>query len=373
MATVQVRAPFRLDLTANALRRLSTNAVDTYSAQDGFIRAHRGALVVVRQAKRDSPLDVRTLGNADFDAAALTVRMLQPEYDLRPFYRSVKAIPWLDAIATRMRGIKPPRYPTLWEAIVNAIIFQQVSIHAASAILRRVVEHLTKPIEHQGRKYHPFFTPEDFLAAKSKQLRSLGISEGKELALNTNADALINGTLQESELERMPTNEVLQRLIVLRGIGPWTAAVICLRGLGRLDVFPMEDSGVARALTDLSGDPSVNIGQILDVLGEQRGMLYYHLLLGRLESSGQLEFGGDVPPGLRPPVPPRPLALRPPRPGAPPQRRPGGPPRPGDKPPQGGGGPHRRRRGGRGGGGPNPGGGGPKPGGGPGGNRGPKR
>ena len=45
MATVPVRAPFRLDLTANALRRLSTNVVDTYSAQDGFIRAHRGALV----------------------------------------------------------------------------------------------------------------------------------------------------------------------------------------------------------------------------------------------------------------------------------------------------------------------------------------
>jgi hypothetical protein len=109
MATVPVRAPFRLDLTANALRRLSTNVVDTFSAQDGFIRAHRGALVVVRQAKRDSPLDVRTLGDADFDASALTVRMLQPEYDLRPFYRSVKAIPWLDAIATRMRGIKPPR------------------------------------------------------------------------------------------------------------------------------------------------------------------------------------------------------------------------------------------------------------------------
>ncbi|MBV8424710.1 MAG: hypothetical protein JO349_05935, partial [Candidatus Eremiobacteraeota bacterium] len=64
MATVPVRAPFRLDLTANALRRLSTNVVDTFSPQDGFIRAHRGALIVVRQAKRDSPLDVRTLGTA---------------------------------------------------------------------------------------------------------------------------------------------------------------------------------------------------------------------------------------------------------------------------------------------------------------------
>ncbi|MGH7716779.1 MAG: DNA-3-methyladenine glycosylase family protein, partial [Vulcanimicrobiaceae bacterium] len=252
--------------------------------------------------------------------------------------------------ATRMRGIKPPRYPTLWEAIVNAIVFQQVSIHAASAILRRVVEHLTKPIEHQGRKYHPFFTPEDFLAAKSKQLRALGISEGKELALNTNADALTNGTLQESELERMSTNEVLQRLIVLRGIGPWTAAVICLRGFGRLDVFPMEDSGVARAITDLSGDSNINVGPILDALGEQRGMLYDHLLLGRLESRGQLEYGNEAPPG------PRAAPLRP----APPPRRPG-PPRPGEKAPQDARGP-RRRRGGRGGGGPNPGG-----------NRGPKR
>jgi len=370
MATVPVRAPFRLDLTANALRRLSTNVVDTFSAQDGFIRAHRGVLVVVRQAKRDSPLDVRTLGTADFDPAALTMRMLQPEYDLRTFYRSVKAIPWLDAIATRMRGIKPPRYPTLWEAIVNAIVFQQVSIHAASAILRRIVEHLTKPIEHQGRKYHPFFTAEDWLAAKSKQLRALGISEGKELSLNTNADALLNGTLQESELETLPTNEVLQRLIVLRGIGPWTAAVICLRGLGRLDVFPMEDSGVARALSDLSGDPNTSVGPILDALGDQRGMLYYHLLLGRLESTGQLEYGGDVPPV------PRPFQARPPRPGAPPQRRPGGPPRPGDKPPQGRGPRRRRGPGGPGGGGgPNPrgGGGGGSGGSGGGGNRGPKR
>src|SRR5579872_1216368 len=199
MATVPVRAPFRLDLTANALRRLSTNVVDTYTAQDGFIRAHRGALVVVRQPKRDSPLDVRTLGAADFDAVALTVRMLGTDRELRPFYRAVKAIPWLDALATRMRGIKPPRYPTLWEAIVNAVVFQQVSIHAASAILRRVVERLSKPNEYQGRKFYPFFEPERILETKSKELRALGLSEGKELTLNAAADALTNRMLTEDE------------------------------------------------------------------------------------------------------------------------------------------------------------------------------
>lgn len=315
MATVPVRAPFRLDLTANALRRLSTNVVDTYSPQDGFIRAHRGALVVVRQPKRDSPLDVRTLGNADFDAAVLTVRMLGTDRDLRPFYRSVKAIPWLDALATRMRGIKPPRYPTLWEAIVNAVMFQQVSIHAASAILRRVVEHLSKPAEYAGRKYYPFFEPGDFLRARSSELRKLGVSENKELTLNAAADALTSGMLTEAELEAMTTTDALSRLMMLRGVGPWTAAVICLRGLGRLDVFPLEDSGVARSLADLSGQANASVPQILDVLGEQRGMLYYHLLLGRLESQGTLERS-DVAPAprpFRPKTPPPPPRGRPPR------------------------------------------------------------
>src|SRR5579872_5281812 len=236
MATVPVRAPFRLDLTASALRRLSTNAVDTYTPQDGFIRAHRGALVVVRQLKRDSPLDVRTLGTADFDAAALAVRMLQPDRDLRPFYRSVKAIPWLDALATRMRGIKPPRYPTLWEALVNAVMFQQVSIHAASAILRRVVEALSRPTEYQGRKFFPFFEPQTFLQTKNAELSKLGVTENKMLTLNACADALTSGMLLESDLEAMTTNDALARLMTLRGIGPWTAAVVCLRGLGRLDV-----------------------------------------------------------------------------------------------------------------------------------------
>lgn len=317
--------------------------VDTYSAQDGFIRAHRGALVVVRQAKRDSPLDVRTLGTADFDAAALTVRMLGPEYDLHPFYRAVKAIPWLDALATRMRGIKPPRYPTLWEAIVNAVVFQQVSIHAASAILARIVTYLAKPIEYQGRKYYPFFSPEDFLRAKSSELRKLGISEGKELTLNGSADALLTGTLQEEELERMSTVDVTSRLMMLRGIGPWTAAVICLRGLRRLDVFPMEDSGAQRAIAELSGDANVNVVPILDILGEQRGMLYYHLLLGRLETRGQIEYGGDAPPAFRAPQP-APRRPGPPRPGMPAPQR-GRPPR--RKRGPGPGGPGGPRRGGR--------------------------
>jgi len=315
MATLPVRAPFRLDLTANALRRLSINVVDTYSVADGYLRAHRGAVVLVRQAKRDSPLDVRALGTADFDPVALVARMLGTDCDLRPYYRAVKAIPWLDALATRMRGIKPPRYPTLWEAIVNAVVFQQLSIHAASAILRRIVERLGTRVEHQGRTLYGFFDPAAFLGADPEALRALGLSTNKSAALRAHAEVLIEGGLPEGELERLSTDQVLGRLMTLRGVGPWTAAVIALRGLGRLDVFPLEDTGVAASLKAISGDESVDVGKILTILGPQRGMLYYHLLLGRLESRGALEASDAVQPARPAPAPlPRPPVNRqPPR------------------------------------------------------------
>ena len=271
------------------MRRLSTNVVDQFAPAEGFVRAHRGVLIVVRQPKRDSPLDVLVLGEADFDARALVARMLGTDRDLRPFYRAVKAVPWLDALAGRMRGIKPPRYPTLWEAIVNAVVFQQVSIHAASAILRRVVEALAPPVEHQGRRLYPFFEPGELLRADAERLRKLGLSVNKVQTLRAIAELMEGGGLGEIGLAELSTAEAMARLMTLKGIGPWTAAVICLRGLGRLDVFPMDDSGVARAMREMAGDQGFDLQKILEILGPQRGMLYYHLLLGRLEAGGLLE------------------------------------------------------------------------------------
>jgi DNA-3-methyladenine glycosylase II len=86
----------------------------------------------------------------------------------------------------------------------------------------------------------------------------------------------------------LPTTELLAQLATQRGIGPWTAAVIALRGFGRLDLFPMNDSGVARAIRDLSGGIAVDVPALLVQLGEQRGMLYYHLLLARLAARGDV-------------------------------------------------------------------------------------
>jgi DNA-3-methyladenine glycosylase II len=117
------------------------------------------------------------------------------------------------------------------------------------------------------------------------------LSINKVTSLRTVARAVLEGTIDEAALMLLPTAELMTSLAAHRGIGPWTAAVIALRGFGRLDLFPMNDSGVARSVKDLSGRTDVNVEELLARLGAQRGMLYYHLLLGRLVARGEVELG----------------------------------------------------------------------------------
>ena len=290
---VPVAEPYRLDLTVSVLRRLSTNLVDVLTPQGVYLRALGDALapMLVRvSSQQRGRLFVTLEGERRGHLRALETvrRMLGTDRTLREFDRGAARIPWLRPLALRMRGVKPPRYPTLWEACVNAIVFQQVSIHAASAILRRYVVTLGSPIElRDGPALHAFPDTEVTLRANDDVLRTAGLSTNKIAALRRVAETLVSGTLDERMLEERSSVEAAAMLRSIKGIGPWTATVVLLRGLGRLDVFPMNDSGVAGGLAFVGGSQP-ELENVLDVLGSQRGMLYYHLLLARLEARGEL-------------------------------------------------------------------------------------
>ncbi|MCC6474763.1 MAG: DNA-3-methyladenine glycosylase 2 family protein [Burkholderiales bacterium] len=290
--TIAVRVPYRLDLTVSALRRLPTNPVDVLSPGGAYVRVLDG---MGSAALRVEQVDARRLVvEIDGDRRehrrllALVRRMLGVEVDLGRFNRSASRIPWLRPLARRMRGVKPPRYPTLWEACVNAIVFQQVSVIAASAIMRRFVATLGKPRERFGARLYAFPDPASVRNARAARLRAAGLSDGKLATLRRVADALDTGSLDEAALEQRPSPEAAALLCGIKGIGPWTAAVVLLRGLGRLDVFPANDSGVARNLAMLVAATPLEVEAVLETLGPQRGMLYYHLLLARLEARSEL-------------------------------------------------------------------------------------
>lgn len=283
--SLPVLPPFRLDLTVEALRRLASNVVDVIGSDGTFYRALRddkgAALLAVRQ--RDGrTIEVRATGRNSERWLATVGRMLGTRVNLRAWYECAAQIAWLAPIANALRGLRPPRYPTLWEACAHAILFQQISIHAAAAIMRRAVETLGESLTVGSVRCVAFPPPSRWLEASDECLRTAGISANKIAHLRAAAQAVTDGTLAEEELEQLSTPDAAARLCAVRGIGSWSASVVLLRGLGRLDTFPLRDSGVARSLTLLSGAVNIDQHELLERLGDMRGMLYYHLLLGRL-------------------------------------------------------------------------------------------
>src|SRR5579864_3732832 len=102
------------------------------------------------------------------------------------------------------------------------------------------------------------------------------------------AEAIESGALDAATLERCTSPDAAAMLRGIKGIGPWTATIILLRGLGRLDVFPGNDASVASNIALAAGSAPLDVPRVLDALGPQRGMLYFHLLLGRLEARGDI-------------------------------------------------------------------------------------
>ena len=287
---LQVATPYRLDLTVSALRRTSANLVDIYTSDGRYLRALGGSarpvIVSVTQPRADT-LSVSVVGGEVEPALASVRRMLGVERDLSTFHRRARPIPWLAPLAQRMRGLKPPRYPGLFEACANAILFQQVSLQAASAIMQRLILALGTPVEHEGVPLAVFPSPQRILDADDAELRAAGVSAAKAATLRRAGEAVASGALTETMLDERSSADAALALRSIKGIGPWTATVILLRGLGRLDVFPGGDSSVAANLALVAG-ADVDAAEAAEMLGSQRGMLYFHLLLARLEARGEV-------------------------------------------------------------------------------------
>lgn len=250
------------------------------------MRALRGsdgdlAIVEVSQPRHDT-LDVRITGARAERYLPTVAAMLGTDVDLRDWYRRVKPVPWLARLAKDLSGLKPPRYPQLWEALCHGIIFQQLSIVAAATIMRRFVMRFSKPLTIDSVILYPFPRPDLIQSARASALQSVGLSRMKAAYLKDAARSVLSSSISVASIEALPTDKALAALQSVRGIGRWSAAVVLLRGFGRLDVFPPLDAGASRSMKLLSANPKVDAAKLLQALDGSRGMLYFHLLLGSM-------------------------------------------------------------------------------------------
>jgi DNA-3-methyladenine glycosylase II len=305
--TLPAVPPFDLHATVEAMRRRPNNLAEVW--RDGEYRRvlageNGPALFGVRQVAPDR-IAIRALGSQLDDsrlepATATLAAMVGAHVDLAGAQARARRVPELVPLVEALAGMKPPRFPSLWETLLAVIPFQQVSLAAGVAILNRLIEAIGPRIDYDDEIYYGLPSPAAVLGASTDTLRALGISAAKVNTLRGVAEADHAGGLDPRRLDQLDDELAVAELTELPGIGPWSAQLVLLRGLRRLSVFPQGDSGATRTLAGVLGLPIAQsherAAEMLAALGSDRGYLYFLLLGSRLLRQGILgsETAGET-------------------------------------------------------------------------------
>lgn len=293
-------APFNLVATVRLLQRRPTNRIDHW--QEGrYQRAfHTGdgmRLLVVENVGTSEEPEVRgaIMGGPITDTVASDLNdtmswMLGLDAEPAPTGWIAEKEPRLASIAAAVQGFRPPCFPTLFETCARVVPFQQLSIDAGTAIIGRLVERFGPSLTVDGRQWIAFPSPEAIADARPEWLREAGLSRAKTASLQGLARLALEGELTTARFRALPTDDALIELRTLPGIGPWSAGLILLRGLRRMDVFPPGDVGAAHNLTALLGLPEPlapsEAKTYAACFGERQGYLYFLALANQLRARG---------------------------------------------------------------------------------------
>jgi len=141
--------------------------------------------------------------------------------------------------ACALKPIGPNKY---FESLVDAIISQQISARAAATMYKRFTVLLKGSI-----------TAQDVLKLSDAKMRSAGISPQKAAYLRDLAKRWQDGAVRHRTFAKLTDEEVIHELIAVKGIGRWTAEMFLIVSLGRLDVLPVDDLGLQKAIQKAYG------------------------------------------------------------------------------------------------------------------------
>lgn len=166
----------------------------------------------------------------------------------------------IDTIGTFRMELKTSR--SLFGALAEAIVYQQLSNKAAATIYGRV--EALYPRARAG------FTPRHILATPDEKLRGCGLSRAKVLAVRDLAQRVAGGDLPTmAQAQALADAELVERLVKVRGIGRWSAEMFLMFRLGRPDVLPLDDYSLRKAYAKAFRKRALPSPRALEKAGEK--------------------------------------------------------------------------------------------------------
>jgi 3-methyladenine DNA glycosylase/8-oxoguanine DNA glycosylase len=232
----------------------------------------RPTIARVRQGA-DGTLSARLEGKTDAEAVERLRFMLALDDDHSPFLDRFRTDALVGPQIRRLGGMRPHRLGTVLHALLKAVCGQLIQSRAARLLENRLVRMAS--LEHEGLHLPPSrSTFRDFSTA---ELERHGL-----VARKANVLIRLSREVDLEKLRNVPTPAAAARIERERGLGPWSAGVVCLHGLGRFERGLVGDLGLIKLCATLRGRPADidDTRELLAPYGEWAGLASYYLLAG---------------------------------------------------------------------------------------------
>ena len=262
---VRPRGPYSLELSA----RLAGDA--TRRVREGLVTARCCGDIARAWQSPDGTVTIRSESAAAAEKLRWTLAL---DDDHSAFLHRTADDPLLARTSRLLRGLRPARTATVAQALLRAVCGQLVDWKTGRTLERRVIRAVSAP-DDDGLSEPPATAA--LGAAAPFELRRLGLHERRGAAL-----IRLCRSLELERLHDLPTEAVVRRLERERGLGPWSAGVVCLEGLGRTEHGLVGDLGLVKLLRALRGRPveAWETAELLEPYGEWAGLASVYLLAG---------------------------------------------------------------------------------------------
>jgi DNA-3-methyladenine glycosylase II len=216
------------------------------------------------------------------DAGELVASMFNISDDLIPFYQAMENDPVMARIAGSFRGLKSPTTPTVFEALTDSIIEQQISLAVARLLRARLIKKTGNQLVLDGGVYYCYPEPEDLAGTPDAVFRECGLTTRKGEYIREISRSIVAGDLDLDRFrQEEDTDEIIREMMKIRGIGKWTAELTIIRGIHRLDAFPADDVGLQRIIARFyrggTRISSAEARRIAEGWGEWKGLAAFYL------------------------------------------------------------------------------------------------
>lgn len=250
--TLPAPAPFSLDPVAKlgcgflrGTRACSPGEVKLAFPLDGTFE-----LAGVSLRYQNDELHGELYGTKNVETAKRQVaRLLALDHDGAAFQRVLDADPVLSKVSKERKGFRPVVSYSPYVMAGWAVLSQRIRMSQAAAIQVRLAEHTGDLVEVAGEPVASFPTPKNLL----KVTQFKGIQPEKLTRLHAIAEAALEGRLEIDRLNALPYDFARAQLMEIRGVGPWTADGVLIRGCGPADVLPISESTLHGAVANAYG------------------------------------------------------------------------------------------------------------------------